>query len=237
MNYHSILFILFLASIRLPSIAQIYQNQPEYEHFPCPESYPGCYESYKDFIAGNPVVTSGFQMEKRNSNEIRDSRAGGYLLKFDAGVPHVITKTDHIWGVYYRDTLYINRKFFQGKKGFDKVYCLGSYGYFHGINPNSGADSDNDIFTSALLFGLVGGIVASAVDGQNNNLYGKFPHVMIYLLDYETGMVSPLTSFKLEKILEDDQQLLDLYEKEQHRSSMMVMHAYLDTFAERHKNK
>ena len=65
----------------------------------------------------------------------------------------------------------------------------------------------------------------------------KFPYVMIYILDMETGMVSPLTSFKLEKILEDDQQLLELYDKEQHKSSMWIMHAYIDTFAETFRNK
>ena len=176
-------------------------------------------------------------MERRYSNEVRDSRAGGYLLRFDAGVPPIITTTDHIWGVYYRDTLYINRKFFQGKKGFDKVYCMGSYGYFHGINPHAGAESDNTTVNSMVLFGLVGGIVANGIGENRNYLYGRFPRVMIYLLDYKTGMISPLTRFKLEKILEYDTQLLDLFEKEQHKSSMMVMHAYLDTFAERHKNK
>lgn len=228
---------MILTSIRLPVIAQEYQKQPEYKYFHCPESNNGCYESFKDFHAEKPVVTSGFRMEKRIVNEIRESRAGGYLLRFDGGIPGSVTTTDHIWGVFSRDTLYINRKFFQGKKGFDKVYCLGSYGYFHGINPNSSNLSDNDLFTATMLFGLIGTSVLASNDYQKNNQYGKFPHVMIYLLDYETGMVSPLSSFKLEKILEDDPKLLEMYEKEKYKFSMMVMHAYLDTFAERHKNK
>jgi len=231
------LFILVLALIRLPGIAQEYQNQPEYKRFPCPKSSTGCYESFKAFNSGNPVVTSGFLMEKRYANEIRDSRAGGYLLQFDAGIPPVITSTDHIWGVYYDDTLYINRKIFQGKKGFDKVYCLGSYGYFHGINLNSSNLSDDQLFNTTMLFGLIGAGVAASNDYQKNNQYGKFPHVMIYLIDFESGMISPLTSFKLEKILEEDQELLTLYNKEEHKSSMMVMHAYIDTFAGRHKYK
>ncbi len=232
-----ILFILLLDSICSPGSAQEYQNQPEYKSFPCQKSGTGCYESFKEFNEGNPVLNAGFQMEKRIQSEVMDSRAGGYKVQFEKSVPPVITTTDHIWGVYYRDTLYINRKFFQGKKGFDKVYCLGSYGYFHGINPNSSNLSDHDLFNTTMLFGIVGASVLASNDYQKNNQYGKFPHVMIYLLDYATGMVSPLTSFKLEKILEDDPKLLELYEKERYKFSMMVMHAYLDTFAERNRNK
>jgi hypothetical protein len=221
----------------MPGYTQEYQNQPEYNYFPCAKSTTGCYESFKKFREGIQILTSGFHMEPRYSYEIRDSRAGGYFLEFDEGKPPVKTATNRIWGVYYDDTLYINRKFFQGKKGFDKVYCLGSFGYFHGKNPNSSNLSETNLYTNTLLFGIVGSSIISAVDEERNRLYGKFPHVMIYLLDYETGMVSPLTSFKLEKILEADPKLLEMYMKEKNRFSMMVMHAYLDTFAERHRNQ
>jgi hypothetical protein len=237
MNYNHLLIILLLSSMGLPSIAQEYQNQPEYKYYHCQEAITGCYKSFRDFDSGNPFIKSGFSLEKRKPKEARDSRAGGYSLQYPEGSYPDTKFTDKIWGIYFRDTLYLNRKFFQGKRGFDKVYCMGSYGYFHGINPNSGTGSENEVFNSALLFGLVGGAVASAVDSENDRLYGKFPHIMIYLLDYETGMVSPLTSFKLEKILEDDPKLLETYEKEKNKFSMMVMHAYLDTFAERQKNK
>ena len=47
------LFILVLALIRLPGIAQEYQNQPEYKRFPCPKSSTGCYESFKAFNSGS----------------------------------------------------------------------------------------------------------------------------------------------------------------------------------------
>jgi hypothetical protein len=237
MNYRFTILLLFLETAMMPGFTQEYQNQPEYNYFPCEKSTTGCYESFKKFSEGIPILTTGFHMEPRYSNEIRDSRAGGYFLEFDEGKPPAKTATNHIWGVYYDDTLYINRKFFQGKKGFDKVYCLGSFGYFHGINPKPGTVSENSIYASTILFGLVGGVVSGVADNNRNNLYGKFPRVMIYLLDYETGMVSPLTSFKLEKILEPDPELLEMYIKEKNRFSMMVMHAYLDTFAERHRNQ
>lgn len=237
MNNCAFLLITFLILVRTSCMAQLYQKPTELKNFRCEPAMEGCYKTFSDFNSGKTDIRSGFSMEKRYTQEVKDSRAGGYSVRFSEGSYPDNKFTDKMWGICYNDTLYINRKSFQGKRGFDKVYCLGNYGYFHGLNPRGGTASDNDIFTSALLFGLVGGIVASAVDGQNNSLYGKFPHVMIYLLDYETGMVSPLTRFKLEKILEDDQQLLDLYEKEEHRSSMMIMHAYLDTFAERHRAK
>ena len=237
MNYRSFLFTTFVILIRLSCISQVYQNPPDYQHYRCQSAMTGCYKNFKEFDAGNPFVKSGFSMEKRIPLEVKDSRAGGYVIQFEAESYPDNNYTDKMWGVYCDDTLYINRKFFQGKKGFDKVYCLGSYGYFHGINPKGGSNSEADIFTSAFLFGLVGGLVAGTVDERNNNLYGKFPRVMIYLLDYETGLVSPLTRFKLEKILEADPKLSELYAREEHKSSMMIMHAYLDTFAERNRNK
>jgi hypothetical protein len=176
-------------------------------------------------------------MQKKNPREIRDSRADGYKIIFDKGFSPRKSIINSIWGVYYGDTLYINRMFYQGEKGFDKVYCLGSYGYFHGINPNPATSSDyNTALMSGFLFGAVGGAIAGAAT-DNNSRTGKFPRVMIYLIDLETGMVSPLTSFKLEKILEDDQELLDSYNKEKYKTSMMIMHAYLDTYAERRKNR
>lgn len=237
MNFRNFILIISLASFRLPILAQDYQDHTDFKHFPCPNSITGCYESFNNFHSGNPVLTSGFQMKNRYSNEIRDSKAGGYWLQFDKGVPPEISSNNHIWGVYYNDSLYINRKFFQGKSGFDKVYCLGSFGYFHGINPHAGAELDNSTVNSAHLFGVVGGIVTGGIGENRNYLYGKYPRVMIYLIDYKNGMISPLTRFKLEQILEDDQELLNLYSREEHKSSMMVMHAYLDTFAERHKYK
>lgn len=115
--------------------------------------------------------------------------------------------------------------------------CYENFNNFHGINPHAGAELDNSTVNSALLFGVVGGIVAGGIGENRNYLYGKYPRVMIYLIDYKNGMISPLTRFKLEQILEDDQELLNLYSREEHKSSMMVMHAYLDTFAERHKYK
>jgi len=237
MKHGYLLSLLLVLLIRLPVFAQEYQYQPEYQHYPCPVAVTGCYKSFRDFNSGNPFIKSNFHMEKRIRKEISDSRAGGYTVQFDEGFSPGGKIIDKIWGIYEGDTLFINREFFQGKRGFDKVYCLGSFGYFHGINPNAGAGSENNIFNSTLLFGLVGGVVANAVDEGQNSLYGKFPHVMIYLLDYKTGLVSPLTSFKLEKILEDDTELLGMYQKEKYRFSMMIMHAYLDTFAQRHKNQ
>jgi hypothetical protein len=236
MNNTSLLFFLFFLSALLPASAQEYQEQPEYKNFPCPESRTGCYDSFKSFHTGIPAMISGFHPEKKNNHEIRESQAGGYSLKFDSAVPGNIRNADHVWGVYFDDTLYINRKFYIGKKGFDKVFCMGSYGYFHGINPNTEPISENAIYSSTMLFGLAGGLIADAADSERNRLYGKFPRVMIYLLDYETGIVSPLTSFKLEKILETDPELLQKYQKEKYRFSMMVLHAYIDTFAERHRN-
>jgi len=237
MNHRYFVLVLFLACIRISGNAQEYPNQPEFELYRCPNYNSGCYENYKEFNAGTPVLTSGFFMQKRSPSEIRDSRAGGYSLCFDGDNPSEGKPTNKIWGVYYEDTLYLNRNFFQHKKGFDKVYCLGNIGYFHGINPHSGSASEGNILNTALIFGLLGGLVAEALYTGNNNHYGKFPHVMIYLIDYQTGLISPLTRFKLEKILEYDQKLLDLYENEKNKSSMLVMHAYLDTFAERHKNR
>jgi len=217
--------------------AQDFAEQPDYQYAPCVKSTLGCYDSFKNFKTGMPVLASGFTMEKRVKREIRDSKAGGYNLTFDGGEKPKGISMDHIWGVYYDDTLYLNRKFYTGKKGFDKVYCLGNIGYFHSINPSTGAGADNAALNAGLLFGLAGGAVAGAMEDQNNNYYGKYPNIMIYLIDLKMGMVSPLNSFKLEKIIESDPQLSELYAKEKFKSSMMVLHAYIDTFAERNRNK
>jgi hypothetical protein len=234
---------IFLFATSIEGFAQGYLNQPEFHHYTCPEHKTGCYLNYKDFNDDHPVMTSGFELKRKYTHEKKESKSGGYLLDFNekeikpASDTRKKIKVARIWGVYYNDSLYINREVYLGKKGFDKVSCLGSLGYFHSINPNSNAGYENDVFNSALFFGLVGGIVADAADEYNENRYGRYPKIMIYLLDYETGMISPLSSFKLEKILEDDPQLYDLYQKEEHKFSMMTMHYYIDAYAERHKNE
>ena len=236
MNYRFMLFFSFLLSLRVMVIAQEGQNEPEFKHYRCPGYITGCYKGFSDFKAGNPAIKSNFHMVRNKPKEVRDSKAGGYTLQFDKGFKTGIISVKKIWGAYYEDTLYINREFFIGKKGFDKVYCLGSYGYFHSINPEVAANT-NEVVLAGMLFGAIGGAAVGAGQPEGNSKSMKFPYVMIYILDMETGMVSPLTSFKLEKILEDDQQLLELYDKEQHKSSMWIMHAYIDTFAERFRNK
>jgi len=237
MKYFSFLLILTATMSVTFCFAQDFGEQPDYHYAPCSKSTPGCYDSFKNFKAGVPVLSLGFEMEKRIKRENNDSRAGGYNVIFDGGKKNSGISLDHIWGVYYNDSLYLNRKFYTGKKGFDKVYCLGNTGYFHSINPSSGAEADNAALNSGMLFGLVGGAIAGAIADGNNNVYGKYPNVMIYLIDLKSGMVSPLNRFKLEKILESDPQLSESYAKEKYKSSMMVMHAYIDTFAERNKNK
>ena len=237
MNYRYFIILWILALNYFPCKAQEERTQPEYRNFPCAAAIPGCYKSFSDFRSGNPVIKSKFHLEKRNPHEKHFASASGYRLIFEEGCTPANVSLNSIWGVYDNDTLYINREFYIGKKGFDKICCMGSYGYFHGINPNTETSTDlNNVYLSSFLFGVVGAAIvdAAATGGQNQG--GKFPHITIYLVDMATGMVSPLTSFKLEKILEDDQEMLELYNKEQHKSSMMVMHAYLDTFVERKKN-
>lgn len=244
MRISSHIFIFILGAFSLQSFAQGYGRQPEFQHYTCEEHKTGCYLSCKDFNVDHVISDSGFEIIKKHSTDKKDPKAGGYQLNItskelftDGGYPPRKIKADRIWGVYYNDTLYINRKLYIGKEGFDKVFCLGSRGYFHSINPHADAGYDNEVFTTAYLFGVVGGLVAGSIDDAGDNRYGQYTRIMIYLLDYETGMISPLNSFKLEKILEDDPKLSDLYQKEKYKFSMTIMHLYIDAYAERHKNE
>ena len=243
MRFGYYILVAALICIGLKVSAQGDVEHHEFQHYTCPEHRTGCYLSFKDFNKNRPVISSGFELVKKHPQEKWDSRSGGYICKLnekdygsDSGISIKKIKAERIWGVYYDDTLYINRKFYIGKEGFDKVFCLGSQGYFHSINPNSEAGYENDVFNSSLLFGVAGGTIAETSAQNKESWYGQYPRIMIYLLDFETGMIAPLNSFKLEKILEDDSQLLDLYNKEKYRFSMMTMHLYIDTYTEKHKN-
>ena len=82
MRISSHIFIFILVAISLQSFAQGYGRQPEFQHYTCEKHKTGCYLSFKDFIDDHPFIGLAFTMEKRRPNEKKESRSGGYQLRF-----------------------------------------------------------------------------------------------------------------------------------------------------------
>ena len=192
----------------------------------CPGIRKGLYRNFLELRDGKPFKQADFTAEQTYSNKSKTKPRAHYKIIFPDKSQNIPDPEKTLYALSDGENLYINTFSAGQKKGFVKACCFGQFAYFHEINPNP-----DDYYVASGAAGIGGAVGAQIVtDYARAGDKGSLPRQMIFILDFETGFVSPLNSFKMEKILENNSELLKAYMAEPRRTNMEVMHFYLDRF-------
>lgn len=174
---------------------------------------PNGYLSVSDYQAGKPMANYIFYADKRSAALMKVSPGNDYKVECnDASIKKDFI-TDQLWGVVYKDTLYVNCQKFTGLDWFAKAEVTGRYVMMYiavPINPKYKSEIGDWANAPAMktggmpsIPGLIGTVVTSAVD----RLSTRVP--VVY--DLEKGQCRCLTTDLMYQYSEEYPQLKDKY--------------------------
>ena len=217
----------FLFLIHLSVIPQSREEiTPKSHECSCPAVEKGLYRNFMELRDNKPFIVSDFTAVQTRATNSEISPRAYFKITFNDKNADIRKPEKELYALSDGHDLYINTNSAGRKKGFVKACCFGQYAYFHEINPNPG-----DFSNTAVAAGIGGGVLgAIAVGSAETSNHGSFPRQLVFILDLETGLVAPLNPFKMERILENEPDMLKTYQSDPLKKSMEVMHYYLDEY-------
>jgi hypothetical protein len=192
----------------------------------CHEVEKGLYRKFSELRDNSPFQVSHFTAALSHSNKSKTQPRAYYEITVTDSASTITDPEKQLYALSDGEYLYINTISAGRKKGFVRACCFGGFAFFHEINPNY-----DYYYNPAGSVGLAGAAFSGAVSSYASSTdKGNMPRQVIFILDFETGLVSPLNSFKMEKILENQPEQLKEYMAEPRRTNMEVMHYYLDRY-------
>jgi hypothetical protein len=171
----------------------------------------GGYLNFDSFRNNLPEFVGSIEVAKRSDFDIKMVAGNGYKIsspdkKINAKIKH------DIWGVYMKDTLFVNGKFVNGRNHYCKVENKGNYLYLMGEIPNV-PFSDKYKFKKSMIENYpvsmgYGGAIGGAVTGAQLAMIKVF-----YLFDTNSGKIELLTRDNLLLILSTDSGLMEQLKK------------------------
>ena len=146
----------------------------------------GTYANFNEFIKNSPSTNNVFSIE--------NSQNGSCYITFEPAC----SKYELVFGVCYKDTIYINnQQFTSSSNRFSKLIKL-DYPISYFMGPVAIADKKGG--GAAVLFGLLGAAVSSI---PSDRLVG---------IDMRTGDFIILDDYGINKLLKDDEELTSKHE-------------------------
>jgi hypothetical protein len=161
---------------------------------------PGIYKTFNEFSKNKPSLNLDFYLEERTYSQIWAWGGTEYAINFtDKNISKKFIK-DSIWGVCKNDTIYVNNRLISVNKGFDRLMKL-DYPLSYFVGYVIMKDEDKESARVMGSFGAIGGATAGT------------PHERIIAINMKTGELIRLNDYGMQKILADDSELLDKYNK------------------------
>lgn len=157
---------------------------------------PNGYLSLQEYLAGQPSSPYIFYAVKRSAAMTKV--APGHDYKLECNDPSIDKDylNDKLWGVVYKDTLYVNCKRFTGLDGYAKAEAMGRFVYMAlalPLNPKYKSVIGDYAEAPAIKTGSIpkiGGMIGGAVKGASDRISTRIP--VIY--DTETDECRCITT-------------------------------------------
>ena len=201
-NKLNLVFLFLVAS--LSSLAQ-QQNYPK-----------GAYMSFDDIVTKTPSQKYELLVEKRTNGDIKIVGGNDYKIESeDKSLKKTIKK--EMWAYSDGDTLYINCFHYKVQPWYAKVLSDGDYLVFKG-GLSQLSDEQKEQMAMASYFGAIGGAFAGAKMAMMR---------FLYVIDKKNNEISTLTPELLEKLLADDERLLQQFNEEADKKSEQILLKYV----------
>lgn len=185
----------------------------------------GVYISFEEFKNNSPKFTDGLLIEKRSKTNILLWGGNDYEVK---STNKAIVKKE-IWGVFQKDTLYLNLKEISGANAFARVEIADTYSLLRIGMPGPKYRKELGINMESYMFG---GGIGGGIQG------GKMAMVRIPLVyNMESGKRWVLSKNTMLLLLEGHGNLKSKYDQEPNNENEEVLIEYLSKLNEIEYNK
>ncbi|MEI7596769.1 MAG: DUF6563 family protein [Bacteroidota bacterium] len=176
----------------------------------------GAYFTHNSFVANSPAITDSFVI----SYLYLEKEYQLFSVKSYDGKVRQKDINKSIWAIYDGHSLYLNCFRLFMTKEYAKVIHLGRYSYFT-APPLMSDKQQLAVSNSTVIFGVVGGIVASS------NVNKQIRNNVHYVLDMKTGIPHELDKVYLLHILKSNEYLLSQFNAELNQDDINVIIKYV----------